>query len=159
MPSSTTLSSATQPHDSFTITSPSEMQALAARLADSLVPGDVLLLVGPLGSGKTTFVQGLARALGAAGRITSPTFTIVADYALPNRGQLKELVHVDLYRLPAGRAGADPAVVEVLAERTAAGRVTVIEWADRLGEAVPLPARRLTFVHGATASTRLVTIT
>jgi tRNA threonylcarbamoyladenosine biosynthesis protein TsaE len=118
----------------------------------------MLLLTGPLGSGKTTFVQGLAAALGVTEQVTSPTFTIAAEYQTNGAKGVERLVHVDLYRLPAGGAGQDPAVASVLAEQAEPKRVTVIEWAERLSEQ-PAPARQLAFAHGATRGTRLVTIT
>lgn len=147
-----------------------DMHKLAGRVARELVAGDILLLSGELGSGKTTFVQGLARALGVVDNITSPTFTIVGEYEVNGRGVVKKLIHVDLYRLTDRMAIRDPAVVEVLARREMDERVTVIEWADRLVEhrsdgraerlgALALPgARRFTFQHGATADSRLVTV-
>src|ERR1035437_1534068 len=74
--------------------SPEETQALASALAAELKSGAVLALHGELGSGKTCFVQGLARALGVRQPVTSPTFTIVNEY----RGRCP-LVHMDLYRI------------------------------------------------------------
>src|SRR5688572_16710976 len=92
------------------VSTPTALQEIAAEMASTLKSGDVLLLYGELGSGKTTFVQGLARALGITDSVTSPTFTIVGDYAvnfLPlSEGEqegvgkrITTLVHVDLYRL------------------------------------------------------------
>lgn len=75
--------------------------AYGRRFADMLKPGSVLLLVGTLGSGKTTFVKGLARGLGITHPITSPTFVLRKNYPLPKalRG-IKTLNHVDAYRIP-----------------------------------------------------------
>ncbi len=73
--------------------SPEETERIAARLADGLVPGDVVLVQGELGSGKTTFVRGAARALGVKGPVTSPTYTIGHRY----KGRV-EVSHLDLYR-------------------------------------------------------------
>ena len=84
-------------------TTPEETEAAGAELAARLAPGDVVLVTGELGSGKTTFVRGAARALGVKGPVTSPTFTI--GHVLPGR---PEIAHVDLYRLPS-LAGEDPA--------------------------------------------------
>lgn len=110
---------------SFEIHSRSEVETMAAgeRLAADLEPGDVLLLYGDLGAGKTAFVRGLARGLGAPpDEVSSPTFTIVQEY----RGGRLTLAHVDLYRLA-------PAEIEDLGldELIAGGGVTAIEWADR----------------------------
>ncbi|HEY7002663.1 MAG TPA: tRNA (adenosine(37)-N6)-threonylcarbamoyltransferase complex ATPase subunit type 1 TsaE [Gaiellaceae bacterium] len=73
--------------------SPEETEALAARLAGELAPGDVVLVQGELGTGKTTFVRGAARALGVEGPVTSPTYTIGHRY----RGKV-DVAHLDLYR-------------------------------------------------------------
>lgn len=150
----------------------SGMQILAAKMADKVQGGEILLLYGELGSGKTTFVQGLAKALGIKEPVTSPTFTIVAEYRIPpDKGGLRgvsSLVHVDLYRLPPGEAASDPAVQEVLEQAEKKDRLTVIEWADRLVEPRPdgradrlgkvtIPnARHLQFKHGEQINERIV---
>lgn len=107
-----------------TVVTESEEQtaAVGERLAGNLGPGDVVLLFGDLGAGKTAFVRGLARGLGASGDdVSSPTFTLVQEY--PGRIQL---FHVDLYRL-------EPAEVDDLGldELVAGDGVVAIEWAER----------------------------
>jgi len=105
--------------------SPEETRALGEALARKLVPGDLLLLYGDLGSGKTTFVQGLARGLGVPEEVyvVSPSFSLVNEY--PGR---IPLFHVDLYRL-------GPEEVEELGLYEMLSRgVMVVEWAERLGE-------------------------
>lgn len=100
-----------------------ETEAAAERLARCLAAGDVLLLEGPLGSGKTTFVRGLARGLGVGGRVASPTFQLLRVY--PGR---PALAHADLFRLPDPQAAlADLGLDELLEEA-----VAVIEWGERL---------------------------
>jgi tRNA threonylcarbamoyladenosine biosynthesis protein TsaE len=100
--------------------SPAETEALAAGLADALHPGDVVLVSGELGAGKTTFVRGAARALGVQVPVTSPTFTIGSRY---DSGRVP-VAHVDLYRL-ADLAGEDPSLLDDYAdERT----ITFVEW-------------------------------
>jgi tRNA threonylcarbamoyladenosine biosynthesis protein TsaE len=99
-----------------------ETAAVAERLARRLRPGDVVLLYGELGAGKTAFVRGLARGLGAAdSEVSSPTFTIIQEYA----GRVP-LYHVDLYRL-------EPAEVEDLGldELVSSDGIVAIEWAER----------------------------
>ena len=86
-----------RPREILITRSPAETREVAAGLAGSLLPGDVLALCGELGSGKTCFVQGLARALGVRGRVSSPTFTLMHEY----QGRLP-VFHVDLYRLFTG---------------------------------------------------------
>ena len=78
-----------------------ETWALAKEVAATLRPGDVVCLEGDLGAGKTTFTQGLAKALGVEGRVTSPTFCIVQEHRAksPAPGRPGLLVHMDLYRL------------------------------------------------------------
>jgi tRNA threonylcarbamoyladenosine biosynthesis protein TsaE len=100
-------------------TSAEETEAAGAELARRLAPGDVVLVTGELGSGKTTFVRGAARALGVEGPVTSPTFTI--GHVLPGR---VEVAHIDLYRL-GSLAGEDPALLDdYLTEE----RVAFVEW-------------------------------
>jgi len=102
--------------------SPEETEAAAARLGARVGRGDLLLLVGELGAGKTTFVRGLARGMGVGGQVTSPTFQLVRVYP----GSVP-LAHVDLYRLGPGAELADLDLDGLLD----AGAVAV-EWGDRL---------------------------
>lgn len=102
--------------------SAAETERLAAELARELVPGDVVLLSGELGAGKTTFVRGAARALGVAGPVTSPTFTIGQRY--PAADPVTYVSHVDLYRL-ASLEHEDP---DLLADYIGADTVTFVEW-------------------------------
>jgi tRNA threonylcarbamoyladenosine biosynthesis protein TsaE len=100
-----------------------ETAAAGERLAQVLTAGDVVLLYGELGAGKTAFVRGLARGLGAsADDVSSPTFTLIQEY----RGSRLTLHHVDLYRL-------EPVEVDDLGldELTAGRDIVAIEWAER----------------------------
>jgi tRNA threonylcarbamoyladenosine biosynthesis protein TsaE len=105
---------------------------LGARFGGFLRGGEIVLLSGQLGAGKTLFVKGLAHALGVAeDEVTSPSFTLVNHYA----GRLK-LYHIDLYRLNEGAQAAYAVDLdELLMDESA---VIVIEWAERMG-AYPLP--------------------
>ena len=107
-----------------------ETQALAARLAQRLEPGDVLWLSGDLGAGKTTFTQGLGRGLGVAAPINSPTFVLIREYA----GRLP-LYHIDLYRLGDAREVAALGLSDYLA----GDGVCVLEWAERMDARGELP--------------------
>jgi tRNA threonylcarbamoyladenosine biosynthesis protein TsaE len=98
---------------------PEETEAVGAYLARRLAPGDVVLVSGELGSGKTTFVRGACRALGVQGPVTSPTFTI--GHVLPGS---PEVAHLDLYRL-GSLAGEDPALLE---DYLTPERVGFVEW-------------------------------
>lgn len=104
------------------------MAALAGRIAESLRPGDVIALNGPLGAGKTTFAQLLGKALGITEKIASPTFVLMQEYA----GGRLPLVHVDFYRLgPAQADSLADEIIDALGE-TINGQhpVLVAEWAD-----------------------------
>jgi tRNA threonylcarbamoyladenosine biosynthesis protein TsaE len=96
-----------------------ETEAAGAELAERLGPGDVVLVTGELGSGKTTFVRGAARALGVEGPVTSPTFTI--GHVLQGR---VEVAHLDLYRL-GSLAGEDPGLLD---DYLTGDRVAFVEW-------------------------------
>ena len=111
-----------------------ETFALGRQVGARLAGGEVLLLDGPLGAGKTVFVKGLADGLGIdVDEVTSPSFTLVNRY----EGGRVTLYHLDLYRLPEGAAAAHAVdLEELLADERA---VVVIEWAGRMGD-YPLPA-------------------
>lgn len=105
------------------------MKAWGQRLAQQLRVGDVVLLSGPLGAGKTTLTQGIGQALGVEGEITSPTFVI----ARLHKGRTP-LIHVDAYRLrPDGGGHIDPRVALDDLDLDAEHAVTVMEWGDDLG--------------------------
>jgi tRNA threonylcarbamoyladenosine biosynthesis protein TsaE len=110
-----------------------ETQALGERLGLRLGRGDVVACIGPLGSGKTCFLQGLARGLGVTAPVTSPTFVLVNEY----HGRLP-VYHVDAYR-----TGSLSELVDVGLEEMLHGEgVTIVEWADKL---LPLlPPRTIT---------------
>lgn len=109
-----------------------ETLKLGIRFGKNLAGGEILLLRGPLGAGKTVFVKGIAAALGTPpDEVTSPSFTLVNPYA----GRLP-LYHIDLYRLDEGVASAYAVDLDELLTNERA--VIVIEWAERLGR-YPLP--------------------
>jgi tRNA threonylcarbamoyladenosine biosynthesis protein TsaE len=111
----------------FRTHSPEETRELGRQLSRLLRPGDVVGLVGDLGAGKTTLVQGVAAGFGVRGRVASPTFLIVHEY----RNRLV-VYHVDLYRLA-------PEDVETVGihELFDEGGVVLIEWADRATHLLP----------------------
>jgi tRNA threonylcarbamoyladenosine biosynthesis protein TsaE len=102
-----------------------ETEALAADAAARLKPGDVVLVSGDLGAGKTTFVRGAARALGVTEPVTSPTFTVGARY----HGGDVHVSHLDLYRL-GSLADEDP---DLLADYFGDGMIAFVEWPEREG--------------------------
>lgn len=111
----------------FEVSSLTETERLAADVGASLQCGAVLMLVGTLGAGKTTFVQALGRALGITHALKSPTFTMLWEYDIPGRDM--KLHHFDLYRLSAGDTTENIGLDEALAARDG---IVVIEWADKL---------------------------
>jgi tRNA threonylcarbamoyladenosine biosynthesis protein TsaE len=121
--------------------SAAETEQFAETLAAELAPGDVVLVSGDVGSGKTTFVRGACRALGVRGRVTSPSFTI---------GQLYEgrvpVSHIDLFRLES-LAGEDPGL---LADYLDSGGITFVEWPGAVAPLVEPDrvALKVTLEHG-----------
>jgi tRNA threonylcarbamoyladenosine biosynthesis protein TsaE len=104
-----------------------ETRALAGELAPVVRTGDVILLAGDLGAGKTVFVQGLARALGVRERVTSPTFVISRQY----EGDLP-VVHIDVYRLDHVQEVIDIGLAELVDDDA----VVLIEWGDVVAQSV-----------------------
>jgi tRNA threonylcarbamoyladenosine biosynthesis protein TsaE len=120
-----------------TTASAAETEALGEETGSRLKAGDLVLLAGPLGSGKTTFVRGACRALGVQGPVTSPTFTIGHRY----RGDV-DVSHLDLYRFES----VSPAEWGDL-EPYFDGAVCFVEWPEAAGDALPLPRFRVVLRH------------
>ena len=99
---------------------------MGVALASALGPGMVIVLVGGLGAGKTALTQGIAAGLGVAGRVTSPTFTMVASHPTDGRQEISTLLHADLYRVSSGEEADDLAI----AEQLEAAALAVVEWGD-----------------------------
>lgn len=131
----------------FETDTPEQTEAAGRELADRLRPGDVVLVSGELGSGKTTFVRGACRALGYHGPVTSPTFTI--GQVLPGR---VEIAHLDLYRL-ASLAGEDPSLLE---DYLTPQRVGFVEWPEVGEPALDRVAARVRLEHAGRDRRRIV---
>lgn len=129
-------------------TSPQETERAGAELAVTLAPGDVVLVEGEVGAGKTTFVRGAARALGVKAVVTSPTFTLGRRYeaAVP-------VSHLDLHRL-GSMAGEDPALLDDYIEP---GSIAFVEW-PAVAERVIEPVRARVQLEHAGADRRRVII-
>jgi tRNA threonylcarbamoyladenosine biosynthesis protein TsaE len=112
-----------------TVHSLSETWRLAADVTALLPRGGVVALSGDLGAGKTAFVQGIARTLGIARPVTSPTFTLVGDYT----GTGGRLVHMDLYRM----TGPDDLLTIGFPDYLESGAIVAIEWPERAGDLIP----------------------
>ena len=119
--------------------SPEETEAIAARLAASLRAGDVVLVSGELGAGKTTFVRGASRALGVEARVTSPTFTIGHRYA----GRV-DVSHLDLYRFR-GLSAAEWGDLEPYFQDA----IVFVEWPEAGAGALPTSRARVRLDHVA----------
>jgi tRNA threonylcarbamoyladenosine biosynthesis protein TsaE len=127
---------------------PAATRSVAARLGAAARPGDVIALDGPLGAGKTEFARGFAAGLGVAGRVSSPSFVLMAEH----QGRLP-LFHLDGYRL----GGPEDAWSSGLLDERRSEGVTVIEWASRFGPA--LPAGRLAItIDGAGDEPRAISL-
>jgi tRNA threonylcarbamoyladenosine biosynthesis protein TsaE len=120
---------------------PRETKELAAALATAALPGDLVLLAGEMGAGKTAFAQGFALGLGIPDQVTSPTFTIVQEYS----GGRLNMHHLDVYRLENLREVADLGLSEMLDEDA----VMLVEWGDAVLPALPDQYLELRIAFGA----------
>lgn len=130
--------------------SPEETEHIGEMLGRRLHPGTVVAYRGGLGMGKTAFTRGLARGLGCAGRVTSPTFTIVNEYdgATP-------LFHFDMYRLGSSDELFDIGWEDYLTR----GGVCAVEWSERVDDAMPADTLWVDIARGTGESDRIITIT
>lgn len=124
---------------------PDDTREMAGAVAGLAQGGDVVLLSGGLGAGKTVFAQGFGRALGVEGPITSPTFTLVRTYA----GRLP-LVHADVYRLDHLQEVVDLGLPELLDD----GAVALVEWGDVAAPTLPADFLEVTIAFGETDDER-----
>lgn len=125
--------------------SPEATEALGRRLGARLRPGDVVALIGPLGSGKTILARGIALGCGAAGHIASPSFVVIRVYAGPIR-----VYHADLYRLERPEEIRDLGLEEL-----PGGGVLIVEWADRANFMLPEEHVRIECALGSAPSDRV----
>lgn len=130
---------------------PAATRALGARTADLLRGGEVILLEGPLGAGKTCFVQGVGEALGVTDEVVSPTFTLVNSFA----GRLR-LHHLDFYRVEAEHDLADIGVPDLLDEVLDGAAVLLAEWPVPLRPALAgIPCLELLALPGDSPDARV----
>ena len=125
----------------FVSASESETEAIGAEIARMCPRGSVILLDGDLGAGKTVFTRGFARALGIDEPVSSPTYTIVQEYDMPDGGRF---YHLDLYRIADEHAALGFGVDEFLDDPTA---VTLLEWPERITGLLPPETIHLTLEH------------
>ena len=134
----------------FITNSEGETEALGVRLAEALAPGAVIAFTGGLGAGKTAFTRGLARGLGIADRVASPTFTIVNEY----EGGRLPLFHFDMYRLGSSDELFDIGWEDYLAR----GGVCAVEWSENVAGALEEGAILVDICRGALDGQRIVSI-
>jgi tRNA threonylcarbamoyladenosine biosynthesis protein TsaE len=129
-------------------TSFEETQALGAQFAQTLKGGEVLALYGDLGSGKTTFMQGLAAGLGITRNIISPTFLIMRTYSIKDEGAkgktVKHLYHLDLYRIGDASEAIDLGLQELMGNPET---IVALEWPDKIENLLPANRIDLTFTY------------
>jgi tRNA threonylcarbamoyladenosine biosynthesis protein TsaE len=129
-----------------------DMRALGRRLAAGLQPGDLVILAGPLGAGKTTLVQGIGAGLGVRGPVTSPTFVIARVHPVLD-GPGPALVHADAYRL-----GSISEVDDLDLDTDVASAVTVVEWGSGLVEGLAEDRLEISIEPDQDSDVRTVTI-
>lgn len=129
--------------------SPAQTEEIGQKLAQKLRAGDIIAFYGDLGAGKTAFTRGIARGLGITSRVTSPTYTIVNEYA---DGRLP-LFHFDMYRLHSADDLFDIGWEDYLAR----GGVCAVEWSENVEEALT-DAIRITITREADEDCRIITI-
>ena len=122
-----------------------DTRELGAALSDLARPGDVLVLAGDLGTGKTAFAQGFARGLGVTEQVTSPTFILARSY----EGRLR-LHHLDVYRLDHLQEAEDLGLAELVDDRG----VTLIEWGDVIAPTLPAEHLEVRLAYGAGSDDR-----
>mgnify|MGYP003303381653 FL=1 len=128
----------------------SDTHQTAESVAEIVKSGDLILLVGDLGAGKTAFTQGFGASLGVKEAITSPTFTLARTY----QGTL-EIHHLDVYRIDQIEEVRDLALPELFEGNS----VTLIDWGDQIISALPKDHLEISFEYGEADNERLITIT
>ena len=134
----------------LTTSSARETQEVASKIAALIEQGDLVLLVGELGAGKTTFAQGFGQALGIVEPITSPTFTLAREY----EGQRLTMHHLDVYRLEQIDEVLDLALPELLDSAS----VTLIEWGDAIIPALPGEYLEVRLEYGDDDDERVISV-
>jgi tRNA threonylcarbamoyladenosine biosynthesis protein TsaE len=117
-------------NEEYTTNSFEETQKLGEEFAQKISLGDFVAFYGDLGSGKTTFIQGLARGLGVKRRIISPTFIIVRHYRIENGS----FYHIDLYRTESKNDLLGLGIDEIIEDKN---NIVALEWAEKMGEMLP----------------------
>ncbi|MFC4942768.1 tRNA (adenosine(37)-N6)-threonylcarbamoyltransferase complex ATPase subunit type 1 TsaE [Pseudonocardia sp. GCM10023141] len=134
MPPETSLGTGLSLDTELELPEPADTEALGVRVAAELGAGDLVVLSGPLGAGKTVFVRGLARGLGVSGAVTSPTFVIAREHAPLPGGTGVPLVHVDAYRLGGGSVDVAAELDDLDLDTDLDAAVVAVEWGEGVAE-------------------------
>ena len=129
--------------------SPAETEALGEKLAERLKPGSVVALYGPMGAGKTALTRGIARGLGIAEGVSSPTFALIHEY----EGRLP-IYHFDMYRVESW----DDLYSTGFFDYLDAGGVVIVEWSENIENAIPDGTIRVSLRQGKSESERIITL-
>jgi tRNA threonylcarbamoyladenosine biosynthesis protein TsaE len=132
-----------------------QTRILGSQVAKKLVGGEILALSGPLGSGKTEFVKGVAKALNIKTVITSPTFIILKSYRFKKGRSSLYFLHFDLYRIKTASELESLGFTELLNNKKA---IAVIEWPEKIWRLLPQKTYKLFFVHGKQTNRRIIKI-
>ncbi|MHA1939506.1 MAG: tRNA (adenosine(37)-N6)-threonylcarbamoyltransferase complex ATPase subunit type 1 TsaE [Candidatus Thorarchaeota archaeon] len=127
--------------------SPEETRRAGSAFVECLEPGDVIALHGNLGSGKTTFVQGMVKGLGLGDQVSSPTFALIHEYGYP-----PQFFHIDCYRETSTERWKQIGLSEYF-DREA---ISAIEWASHVASLLPTRTYHLTFLHGERDHERVI---
>jgi tRNA threonylcarbamoyladenosine biosynthesis protein TsaE len=136
--------------ETVTTRSPEETIRLGGLFAARLHPGDVVAILGDLGTGKTRFVMGVCEALGARGHIASPTFTLINEYP----ASFGSVVHIDMYRIGSRGELRELGIEEYFDDR----HICLIEWAGQILDLLPADHYRVEIAHGPSEEERTVRI-
>ncbi|MDA1337604.1 MAG: tRNA (adenosine(37)-N6)-threonylcarbamoyltransferase complex ATPase subunit type 1 TsaE [bacterium] len=143
---------------SIHVNSPKTTKSIARELARTILDASkkrgafVIALVGQLGAGKTSFVQGLAKELGVKKNVLSPTFLIIKSYDLKKK---RKLYHIDCYRLHNTKELLDLGWKEIISNKE---NIVAIEWADKIKSIIPKDALWISFVQGSELTERDIVI-
>jgi tRNA threonylcarbamoyladenosine biosynthesis protein TsaE len=126
----------------YTSNNPKDTAQIAKEIAKNLIGGDILGLIGNLGAGKTTFTQALGKALGIKQNITSPTFVLMKIYPVSSHPTIKQLCHIDAYRIT---GEADLLAIGAQDYIGEPDTLAIIEWADRINDINKWDVKKIEF--------------